>query len=244
MRLLLLWHALPYNDEINPDGEEALSRTVAEDAHINVARCAARLFLEQGVADSSGDEIAEAAGISRRTLWRYFRTKESCIEPLFALTSQRFAEKLANWPLDISVERFLEIAYDFSQIDAQEIEDGKLVVHLIARLEEEPALLEPFFMATRMTELAMARVIAFRLDMSSTDFEVRMCAATVAAAMRVTDETISRAAVKYGQIPTVEETNDRLAQAIRRASTLPFCDPITPRPRRDDAETRSAEREG
>jgi AcrR family transcriptional regulator len=208
-----------------------MSRTVADDAHINVARCAARLFLEKGVAETSGDEIAEAAGISRRTLWRYFRTKESCIEPLFALTSQRFAEKLAKWPLDMSVERFLELAYDFSKIDAKEIEDGKLVVHLIARLDEEPALLEPFFMATRMTEIAMARVIAFRLDMSPTEFEVRLCAAAVAAAMRVIDETISRAAVKYGQIPTVEETNDRLAQAIRRASTLPFCDPITPRPR-------------
>nr|WP_236775070.1 TetR family transcriptional regulator [Agrobacterium tumefaciens] len=194
------------------------------------------MFLEKGVAETSGDEIAEAAGISRRTLWRYFRTKESCIEPLFALTSQRFAEKLAKWPLDTSVERFLEIAYDFSKIDAKEIEDGKLVVHLIARLDEEPALLEPFFMATRMTEIAMARVIAFRLDMSPTEFEIRLCAAAVAAAMRVIDETVSRAAVKYGQIPTVEETNDRLAQAIRRASTLPFCDPITPRPRRDDSE--------
>ncbi|KQT02821.1 hypothetical protein ASG42_25355 [Rhizobium sp. Leaf391] len=220
-----------------------MSRTVAEDAHINVARCAARLFLEKGVAETSGDEIAEAAGISRRTLWRYFRTKESCIEPLFALTSQRFAEKLAKWPLEISVERFLEIAYDFSEIHTREIEDGKLVVHLIARLDEEPALLEPFFMATRMTEIAMARVIAFRLDMSPTEFEVRLCAAAVAAAMRVIDETISRAAVKYGQIPTVEETNDRLAQAIRRASTLPFCDPVTPRPRRDGSEIFPAERE-
>jgi len=206
-----------------------MSRTIAEDAHINVARCAARLFLEKGVAETSGDEIAEAAGISKRTLWRYFRTKESCIEPLFALTSQRFAEKLAKWPLEMSVERFLEIAYDFSKIDAQEIEDGKLVVHLISRLDEEPALLEPFFMATRLTEIAMARVIGFRLEMSPTDFEVRLCAATVAAGMRIVDETISRAAVKYGQVPTVEETNDRLAQAIRRASTLPFCDPITPR---------------
>lgn len=208
-----------------------MGRTVAEDAHINVARCAARLFVDKGVAKTSGDEIAEAAGISRRTLWRYFRTKESCIEPLFALTSQRFAEKLAKWPLDMSVERFLEIAYDFSKIDAKEIEDGKLVVHLISRLDEEPALLEPYFMATRMTEIAMARVIARRLDMSPADFEVRLCAATVAAGMRIVDETISLAAVKYGQIPTVEETNDRLAQAIRRASTLPFCDPITPRPR-------------
>ena len=206
-----------------------MSRTVPEGAHIRVARSAARLFLERGVGGTSGDDIAEAACISKRTLWRYFRTKEGCIEPLFALTSRRFAEKLKDWPLDVSVERFLELAYDFSKIDAQEIEVGRLVVHLIARLGEEPALLEPFFMATRMTEEMMAGVIASRLNLSPTDFEVRLCAATVAAGMRVIDETISREAVKLGQIPTSAETNERLAQAIRRASTLPFCDPVAPR---------------
>lgn len=208
-----------------------MSRTIREDAHIDVARSAARLFLEKGVAATSGDEIAEAAGISRRTLWRYFRTKESCIEPLFARMSQNLAAKLQKWPLDMTVERFLEINYDMSKIDAQEIEDSKLVVHLIARLAEEPALLEPWFMSTRATEDLMAGVIAARLELSPTDFEVRLCAATVSAAMRVIDETISRAAVRYGQVPTVAESNDRLAQAIRRASTLPFCDPVTPRGR-------------
>jgi AcrR family transcriptional regulator len=208
-----------------------MSRTIREGAHIDVARSAARLFLKKGVAATSGDEIAEAAGISKRTLWRYFRTKESCIEPLFALTSQHFAARLRNWPFDISVERFLEINYDFSKMEKQELEDSALVVHLIAGLEEEPALLEPWFMSTRTTEELMAGVIASRLDLSPKDFEVKLCAATVAAAMRIIDETVSRAAVKYGQVPTLAETNDRLAQAIRRASTLPFCDPVTPRPR-------------
>ena len=79
-----------------------------------------------------------------------------------------------------------------------------------------------------MTETLLTEAIASRLEMSPTDFEVRLCAATVAAGMRMIDETISRAAVKYGQIPTVAETNDRLAQAIRRASTLPFCDAVKP----------------
>jgi AcrR family transcriptional regulator len=208
-----------------------MSRTIREDAHIDVARSAARLFLQKGVAETSGEEIAEAAGISKRTLWRYFRSKESCIEPLFALTSQRFATKLRNWPSEISVERFLEINYDMSRMDKQEVADGVLVVHLIARLDEEPAFLAPWYMTTQTTENLMAEVIAARLDLGPDDFEVRLCAATVAAAMRIVDETISRAAVKYGQVPTAAETNDRLAQAIRRASTLPFCDPVTPRPR-------------
>jgi AcrR family transcriptional regulator len=208
-----------------------MSRTIPEDAHIEVARCAARLFLQKGVADTTGDEIADAAGISKRTLWRYFRTKESCVEPLFALASQRLAARFRNWPSDVSVERFLEITYDMSKIDSQELIDTGLLIHLIARLDEEPALLGPWHMSTRNTEDTMAEVIASRLDLSPKDFDVMLCAATVAAAMRVVDETVSRGAVRYGQTPTVAETNDRLAQAIRRASTLPFCDPVTPRPR-------------
>ncbi|MFB4375917.1 helix-turn-helix domain-containing protein [Agrobacterium sp. CR_3] len=208
-----------------------MSRTIPEDAHIEVARCAAILFLQKGVADTTGDEIADAAGISKRTLWRYFRTKESCVEPLFALASQRLADRLLGWPNDVSVEQFLQATYDMSKIDGQEIKDTGLLIHLIARLDEEPALLGPWHMATRNTEDTMAEVIASRLDLSPKDFDVMLCAATVAAAMRIVDETVSRGAVKYGQVPTVAETNDRLAQAIRRASTLPFCDPITPRPR-------------
>ncbi|MGV2068828.1 TetR/AcrR family transcriptional regulator [Agrobacterium sp. 22-226-1] len=208
-----------------------MSRTIPEDAHIEVARCAALLFLQKGVADTTGDEIADAAGISKRTLWRYFRTKESCVEPLFALASQRLAARLRGWPNDVSVERFLQTTYDMSKIDGQELKDTGLLIHLIARLEDEPALLGPWHMATRNTEDTMAEVIASRLDLSPKDFDVMLCAATVAAAMRIVDETVSRGAVKYGQVPTITETNDRLAQAIRRASTLPFCDPVTPRPR-------------
>ncbi len=41
------------------------------------------------------------------------------------------------------VARLLNLAYDSSEIGFQEIEDGRLVMHVISRLEEEPALLEP-----------------------------------------------------------------------------------------------------
>ncbi len=129
------------------------------------------------------------------------------------------------------MEQFLQTPYDMSKIDSQEIKDTRLLIHLIAHLDEEPALLGPWHIATRNTEETMAEVIACRLDLLPKDFDVMLCAATVAAAMRIVDETVSHGAVKYGRVPTVAETNDRLAQAIRRASTLPFCDPVTPRPR-------------
>ncbi|WP_264349594.1 TetR/AcrR family transcriptional regulator [Streptomyces milbemycinicus] len=43
---------------------------------------AARLFWKQGVAATSGDQIADAVGLSTRTIWWHFRSKEACAEPI------------------------------------------------------------------------------------------------------------------------------------------------------------------
>jgi AcrR family transcriptional regulator len=53
-----------------------------ERLRLKVSRVAAGLFWEQGVAATSGQQIAETAGLSTSTLWRHFRTKESCAEPI------------------------------------------------------------------------------------------------------------------------------------------------------------------
>jgi AcrR family transcriptional regulator len=63
----------------------------------------ARLLLNQGVAETSSDAIAIAVGVSPRTIWRTFRN-ESCIEPLLAVSIQRFTQILHEWPLDLSLE--------------------------------------------------------------------------------------------------------------------------------------------
>ncbi|RYE73640.1 MAG: TetR family transcriptional regulator, partial [Hyphomicrobiales bacterium] len=61
-----------------------MSRSAArENTRLELSRHAARLFLERGVADTTGDDIAAAAGVATRTLWRHFRSKESAVEPLF-----------------------------------------------------------------------------------------------------------------------------------------------------------------
>lgn len=61
-------------------------------ARLEVSRHACALFWERGVSATSGDDIAAAAGLSTRTIWRYFRSKESCVEPVLALSAQRFIE--------------------------------------------------------------------------------------------------------------------------------------------------------
>lgn len=199
-----------------------------DDARLTVARHAARLFVENGLPATSGAQIAQAAGLSERTIWRYFASKESCVEPLFLATALRFHTKLRQWPRNVSIEAHLYECCRLDDVSPEDIADGVLVVRLLTRMATEPALRAVWLFACYRVEQDVIDVIADRLDRSKKDFDVRLCAATVAAAMRMIDETISIASIEHGQKFTTEQVVHELAQAIRKASTLPICDPVTP----------------
>lgn len=198
---------------------------VQDEAKLAVSRHAARLFVERSVAATSGDDIAAAAGLSKRTVWRYFRNKESCVEPLFDATSLRFIAMLREWPRTAAIESWLQACLGSERTSA-DLADDVLAVRLLAMLPDEPDLRASWLMATQRAEDALAAIVADRLERSPRDLEVRLCAATVMAAIRVVDETISIAAVKHRQTFTNQDVIDRLAHAIRVASTLPICDPV------------------
>jgi AcrR family transcriptional regulator len=197
-----------------------------DEARLAVARNAAKLFLERGVAGTSGDDIAAASGLSKRTVWRYFRTKESCVEPLFIESALRFAKALQKWPLDQSIDDFLESAMRVDQQTPQMIADDILAVRLIALSSTEPDLRGVWLYACHLLEQELHAVVSRRANRSVLDFDVRLCAATIVAAIRVVDESISNAAINEHQKFTHAEAVGRVANAIRAASTLPICDPI------------------
>lgn len=197
-----------------------------DDARLDVSRHAARLFVERGVAGTSGDDIAAAAKLSKRTVWRYFRNKESCVEPLFDATSLRFIALLRDWPRAASIEDWLQACLDGERRSAADLADDVLAVRLLALMPDEPDLRCAWLMATQRAEDALVHIVADRLQRSPKDVEVRLCAATVMAAIRVVDETISSAAVRERQTFTIQDVIGRLARAIRAASTLPICDPV------------------
>lgn len=201
-----------------------------EEARMTVARHAAKLFLEKGLAATSGSQIASASGLSERTVWRYFSSKESCVEPLFLSTAMRFHRKLSLWPRSLSLEAHLLECCKLDDASAQDVADGILVVILLTRMRAEPALRGVWLSACHQLEERMTDIIADRLDRSKNDFDTRLCAGTVAAAMRLVDETVSIAAIEHGQQFSTEQIAQEMAQAIRKASTLPICDPIAPNP--------------
>jgi AcrR family transcriptional regulator len=69
-----------------------------------LANSAVALFIEQGYDETSIDEIAAAAGVSRRTFFRYFPTKEDVIlQPMIDEIDQ-LAEELEARPRDESIQ--------------------------------------------------------------------------------------------------------------------------------------------
>lgn len=206
--------------------EATIEPSKMEEARLAVSRIAAELFWTHGVDGTSGDAIAEVAGISKRTVWRYFRSKEACVEPLFLATEFRFVALLERWPRDQSIEAYLRDAISSLTAGEQERRDAVAAARLIAMLPREPALRSTWLMACAQAEAQLIPIVAHRTGRPVDDLDVKMCSATIIAGIRVVDEEISSAALNEGRIFTQEDVTKQLAGAIRAACTLPICDPL------------------
>lgn len=197
-----------------------------EDARLDVSRHAARLFWEKGFDATSGDDIAAAAGISKRTVWRYFRSKEACVEPVLKVSELRFATMLKQWPKTESIDTFLARAMSAFISDDASVRYSIAAIRILAILHREPALRSAWLMACHESEMELVGIVADRASRSEDDFEVRLCAASITAAMRLVDEEISSAVINDGAQVTTEEATARIVAAIRAAAILPICDPV------------------
>ncbi|MGW6267833.1 TetR/AcrR family transcriptional regulator [Streptomyces sp. NPDC055060] len=74
---------------------------------LEISRAACRLFCDRGVAATSGDRIVAAVGLSTRTIWRHFRSKESCAEPIVIEGVEWEMGALRSWPRHLSLEDHL-----------------------------------------------------------------------------------------------------------------------------------------
>lgn len=197
-----------------------------EDARLDVSRHAARLFWEKGFDATSGDDIAAAAGISTRTVWRYFRSKEACVEPVLKVSELRFSALLKQWPKTESIDTFLARSMTAFASDDAFIRDSIAAVRILAILHREPALRSAWLMACHAAEMELVGVIAGRVSRAAEDFDVRLCAASVTAAMRLVDEEISSAVINDGLRVSAEDATARIIAAIRAGATLPICDAV------------------
>lgn len=200
-----------------------------DQARLAVSRQACRLFWERGVAGTSGDDIAAAAGLSTRTIWRYFRAKESCVEPVLAKSADRFIDILNRWPHDLSLAEHLAADGVSHPLTPQDVEDEVSAMRIATMTGSEPALRTAYLMVHDRMERGFIPVIAERLHLATDDLTVRLCAAAVTGAFRVVDEDVSVAVIVEGKTVTQEEALALIDRAIRDATNGRLGGPATPR---------------
>jgi AcrR family transcriptional regulator len=150
---------------------------------LEIARAAFDLFLTQGVAATTGDQIGHAVGVSARTVWRYFPTKENCVLPLFSSRIEAIATVLRQW----SPERPLHEAFD-QLWTADAVLLGPDVVALLRLSRTEPGLRAVWLQAHDEAEPAFARALAERARLPLDDIRPALWAAMLNAALRTAVE--------------------------------------------------------
>ncbi|MFG3259431.1 TetR/AcrR family transcriptional regulator [Streptomyces sp. NPDC048172] len=197
---------------------------------LEISREAARLFWEQGVDGTSGDQIAEAVGLSTRTIWRHFRSKESCAEPIVYKGVEWEMSMLRSWPPELSLEEHISAEQRRYRSEADETvrADDALALKMIRLADDEPALRTAWLMACDQIEREMAEIVAVRLRLPADDLQIRLHAASATAALRIISEHIGAALLAGTDPKEFADAHESLAEAIRNATGNAIGDPITP----------------
>jgi AcrR family transcriptional regulator len=181
---------------------------------LDISRHAVRLFTEQGVAATSGEQIAKAVGVSERTLWRYFPTKESCVEPLLTQMIDAFRTALHAWPAELGLIEHLRAAYQ-PVLDSSSGADIEAVLAVVRLTHDEPALRAAYLVLRERAEETFTEVLAERMGMPPDTFDVRVQAAVMSAVLKVAGDDLARETARRGITPEVLEGHrDHLADAL------------------------------
>ncbi len=198
-------------------------------ARLEVSRHACALFWERGVAATGGDDIASAAGLSTRTIWRYFRSKESCVEPVLAKSAHRFIAVMDRWPLELSLDEHISADAIEHPLTPPDVDDEISAMRIATLSLSDAALRTSYLMVHDEMERGLIPVIAKRLRMTDADLTVRLCAAAVTGAFRVVDEEVSQAIVVDKRAVGPEEALALIDRAIRDATNGRLGGPVKPK---------------
>lgn len=183
---------------------------------LHISRHAVRLFRDRGVAATSGQQIAHAAEVSERTLWRLFRTKESCVEPLLSQAVDSFHTVIRACPPGRTLDEHLRAQYRFLPASAGSDLDAVLAIIRMSR--EEPGLRAVWLLLQERSEPALAEVLGRQTGRPADALEIRVRAAGLNAALRVAAEDFAWSAAGNGPAGDVDGQRIRLAEAFRSAA--------------------------
>jgi AcrR family transcriptional regulator len=130
-----------------------------------IARVALRLFGERGFDDVTVDEIAAAVGISSRTFFRYFPTKDEVVLQYQRRIQERLVEAFAARPADEPPITALREAYLATSHVAPEDREGVLLTNRF--MVRSPSLEARAQGERAASNRAIVALLAERLDVEA-----------------------------------------------------------------------------
>ncbi|MEV6161858.1 TetR family transcriptional regulator [Streptomyces sp. NPDC052052] len=203
---------------VQEDGRPLLAERRKAALRFEIATEAVRLFARQGVTGTTGEQIAQAVGISSRTLWRHFPSKESCVLPLLSAGLECVVAQLRHWPQDMSLLDFV-----LESLRACELPSvAPVTLDLIRMTTTDPALRSVWLQAHDDALPVLGQLLARRSGGSPDDLRIKVHAATINGALRAASEDFAH---RYAEDPGAAGTEIAtcLLTALRAAAEgLPY----------------------
>jgi AcrR family transcriptional regulator len=201
---------------VHRTGRPPLTERRKAATRLEIAREAVALFTAQGVTATSAEEIAAAAGISVRTLWRYFPNKESSVLPLLTGGIEATARALRSWPAGSGMAALLD---DMERQGRETIANLSTLLDLVRLTRTEAGLRAVWLQSHHDAEPVFAAALAQRAGLPGDDLTVRIQAAMTNSALRAavehhafhagtTDEVELTAAVRMAMLTAAQGIPD------------------------------------
>ena len=154
------------------------------ETHARIQAEAIRLFLERGFETTTLDDIAEAAGVSRRSLFHYFESKEEIVFSSRTDFPRIIAEAISRRPpgeplLDMVENALIDTATRYGSTQTRE---------LSRMIRDTPALSAGEQAKYEHVERALAKALADRKDLPEIDTACRVTAATAIGILKLAVE--------------------------------------------------------
>jgi mycofactocin system transcriptional regulator len=155
-----------------------------------IERVALALFTQRGFDDTTVDDIAAAAGIGRRSFFRYFGSKNDVVWGEFDTGLERFRAALAGTPADAPWPSALRLAVvDFNRLDTDHVAVHRDRMELILHV---PALQAYSTLMYARWRAVVREFVATRTGAKPDDFHPRLVGhAALAAAVAAYEQWLT-----------------------------------------------------
>lgn len=175
----------PANGAARPPARSLTERR-RDATRLEIARAAASLFAEHGTERVTAEAIAEAAGISLRTFYRYFSAKEDAIVPLLTSGAENWLHLLTTAeetdPLKLFPRLIDEVLIPKTAADREELRVTRIVLRTVAGL---PSLRATWYRVNLDSEANLRPILTELMGEAADPLDVRLLSTIASDAIRI-----------------------------------------------------------